>query len=333
MRVVEIREPFGVDALVFAEREDPTPGPGQVLVQMRACALNYRDLLIVNGTWRPPTPRIPGSDGVGRVVATGPGVSRVAVGDRVAAIFYPKWLEGDVAPEKLASPPGGVAADGLLAEYTRLDGTALVQVPHHLSDEEAATLPTASVTAWHGVVVEGRLEPGGSVVVLGTGGVSLFALQFAHRLGARVIVTSSSDRKLERATELGAAAVVNYRTSADWPAAVAELTGGRGADLVVDTVGALDASITAVRVGGVVSFIGFLGGSSAQLDLVALMRKSARVQAIDVGSRRMFEAMNEAIRVHRLRPVLDQVFDFSEAPAAFRRLAQARPFGKVTVRF
>lgn len=332
MKVVEVREPFGVDALAFAEREPPQPGPGQVVVQVRACALNYRDLLIVNGTWRPPLPRIPVSDAVGTVLATGPGVSRVALGDRVAATFYPSWLDGDVAPEKLASPPGGVAADGLLAECVLRHETAVVHVPGHLTDEEAASYPTAGVTAWHAVALAGRVRPGDCVVVLGTGGVSLHALQFARLLGARVIVTSSSEDKLARARELGAAGVVNYRADPDWPAAVRRLTDGRGADLVVDTVGGLDASLAAVRVGGMVSFVGFLAGPGAQLDLVAFMKSSARLHAIDVGSREMFEDMNRAIQLHGLRPVLDRVFGFGDAVAAFRHLAQGRHFGKVAVR-
>jgi NADPH:quinone reductase-like Zn-dependent oxidoreductase len=206
----------------------------------------------------------------------------------------------------------------------------VVPVPPHLSDEEAATLPCAGLTAWNAVVGAGRFGPGDSVAVLGTGGVSLFALQFARMLGARVIVTSSSDQKLGRAAQLGASAGINY-TSIHWPQAVLEITEGVGADHVVDTVGDLESAVAAVRVGGSVAFVGLLTGMNTQVDLVALMGKSARVQAIDVGSREMFVAMNRAITFHALRPVVDRVFRFSEAAQAFQYLAQAAHFGKICI--
>src|SRR5438067_417535 len=334
MRVVEIRDGFGVDALRIGERPDPTPGARQAVLEMRAWSLNYRDLLVVNGVgrWRPSLPRIPLSDGVGVVVATGNGVSRVKVGDRVAPIFYPNWIDGEVAAEKTAQPLGGAAADGVLAEYAAFEETSLVHVPLHLSDEQAATLPCAAVTAWNAVVASGGVARGQTVVTLGTGGVSLFSLQFAKVVGARAIVTSSSDEKLVRAKELGAAAGVNYRSTPDWPTAIVGLTGGGGADCVVDTVGGLQQAIEAVRPGGTVAFVGLLAGTSAQVDLVAFMGKSARVQAIDVGSREMFETMNRAIQLHQLRPVIDRVFGFSEARAALEYLQQGRHFGKICLR-
>ncbi|HEY0160042.1 MAG TPA: NAD(P)-dependent alcohol dehydrogenase [Thermoanaerobaculia bacterium] len=333
MRVVEVAPPFGIDALAYVERPDPTPGPGQVVLRMRALSLNYRDLLVVNGTgrWRAPGPRIPLSDGVGEVVAIGEGVTRVRAGDRVAPLFYPHWSDGPPAPEKMEVALGGAGTDGLYAEQALLHESAVVHVPPHLTDEEAATLPCAGLTAWHGVAEEGRLRAGGTAVVLGTGGVALFALQFARLLGARVLATSSSDDKLERARSLGATAGVNYRTTRDWPARVLELTGG-GADLVVDTAGTLAESIAAVRVGGTVSFIGFVAGTKAEVDLVALMGKSARVQAIDVGSRAMFESMNRAMEEGGMRPVVDRVFGFDEAAEAFRYLESGRQFGKVCIR-
>lgn len=335
MRVIEIRDGFGIDSLTVTERPEPVPGPRQIVLKLRAVSLNYRDLLVVNGVdrWRPSLPRIPISDGVGVVVAVGGEVTRVKTGDRVSPIFYPKWLDGEVAPEKLALPLGGAVADGVLAEYALFDEAAVVHFPGHLSDEEAAALPCAGVTAWNAVVSEGRFAPGDTVVVLGTGGVSIFALQFAAMLGARVIVTSSSDQKLARAKQLGAFAGVNYKATPDWPKAVMELTGNLGADHVVDTVGDLNAAVAAVRVGGAVAFVGLLTGMNTVLDLVALMGKSARVQAIDVGSRKMFEAMNRAIQSHGVRPVVDRVFDFSEAREAFRYLGEARHFGKLCVRF
>jgi NADPH:quinone reductase-like Zn-dependent oxidoreductase len=333
VRVLEVRPPFGIDALAYAERPEPAPGPGQIVLRMRALSLNYRDLLVVNGTgrWRPPGPRIPASDGVGEVIALGEGVTRVRIGDRVAPLFYPHWIDGAPAPEKMDIALGGAGTDGLYAEQALLDESAVVHVPSHLTDEEAATLPCAGVTAWHGVAEEGRLRSGDTAVVLGTGGVALFALQFARLLGARVIVTSSSDAKLERALNLGASDGVNYKTTPDWPRRVAELTGG-GADLVVDTAGTLAESIAAVRVGGTVTFIGFVAGTKAEIDLVALMGKSARVQAIDVGSRAMFESMNRAIEEGGLRPVVDRVFGFDEAAEAFAYVASGKQFGKVCIR-
>ncbi len=254
------------------------------------------------------------------------------MGDRVAPIFYPKWLDGRVASEKMGSPLGGAVADGVLAEYTLLSEESVVDVPEHLSDEEAATLPCAAVTAWNSVVLSGRITPGDTVVVLGTGGVSVFALHFAKFLGARVIITSSSHQKLARAKELGAAAGVNYTATSDWPTAVMELTDGVGADHVVDTVGNLKEAIAAVRLGGTVAFVGLLAGISTDLDLVSFMGKSARVQAVDVGSRQMFEDMNKAIRLHKLHPVVDRVFGFSELGAALKYLGEGRHLGKICLR-
>lgn len=200
MKVIEIRDAFGFESLKVTDRPDPAPGPGQVALKMKAFSVNYRDLLVVNGVgrWKPSLPRIPLSDGVGVVAATGSGVSRVKVGDRVAPIFYPKWLDGRVASEKMGQALGGAVADGVLAEYTLVAETSVVHVPEHLSDEEAASLPCAAVTAWNAVMVGAQIGPGDTVVVLGTGGVSIFALQFVRLLGARVIITSSSDQKLER---------------------------------------------------------------------------------------------------------------------------------------
>jgi NADPH:quinone reductase-like Zn-dependent oxidoreductase len=334
MKVVVIREAFGVDSLRVVERPDPAPGPGQVLLKMNAFSINYRDLLVVNGIgrWKPPLPRIPLSDGVGIVTDLGSGVSRVKLGDRVAPIFYPGWLEGRAAPEKMETALGGASADGVLAEYALFDQAGVVRVPAHLSNEEAATLPCAGVTAWNAFVPFGPMKPGDSVVVLGTGGVAIFALQFAHLLGARVIVTSSSDQKLSRAKELGAAEGVNYRRTPDWPIAVKELTHGLGADYVVDTVGNLKEAISAVRLGGVVAFVGLLAGMTAEIDLVTFMGKCARVEAVDVGSREMFEHMNKAIEYHKMRPVVDRVFGFGEIGDALNHLREARHFGKLCLR-
>lgn len=335
MKAYVVQEPFGLDALQLTERPDPQPGPGQVLVRMRAVSLNYRDLLVVRGVWRPKGPRIPVSDGVGEVVAIGDGVTRFKSGDRVAGIFYPGWIDGDVTPEKLQAPSlGGSGADGTLAEFAAFDEEAVVQVPEHLTDEEAATLPLAGVTAWHAIIRRSGVKRDDTVLVQGTGGVSLFALQFAHMVGAHVIVTSSSDEKLRRARELGAADGINYKTSPNWDERVLELTAGRGVDHVIEVVGAenLTRSLNAVRMSGTISVIGLLGGTSAQIETFGFVEKNVRLHGILVGSREMFEEMNQAIAEHKLKPVVDRVFSFDEVHAALRYLETGSHFGKVCAR-
>ena len=333
-RAIVIQEPFGAEALRMVARPMPVPGRGEVVVRMRAVALNYRDVLIVNGAWKAREPRVPVSDGVGEVVAVGAGVTRVAVGDRVAGAFYPHWIEGEATPEKLRTPLGGVAADGVLADHVRFPEEGVVAVPAHLTDEEAATLPCAALTAWHAIVARARVRPGDTVLVQGTGGVSLFALQFARLAGARVIVTSSSDEKLARARALGAAEGINYRDVPDWDRRVLELTGGRGVDHVVEVVGGahLNRSVSAVRLGGTISIVGLLAGTHGAVDVFGIASKNARVHGIEVGSRAMFEEMNRAIAAHALRPVVDRVFTVDEMAAALRHLEAGAHFGKVCVR-
>jgi NADPH:quinone reductase-like Zn-dependent oxidoreductase len=333
-RAYTIQEPFGPTALALVTRPMSVPSPGQVIVRMRAVALNYRDVLIVNGAWKARQPRVPASDGVGEVVAVGLGVTRVAVGDRVAGTFYPRWIEGEATPEKLSMPLGGVAADGVLAEYVAFDAEGVVRVPTHLSDEEAATLPCAGVTAWHAVVRRAAVKPGDTVLVQGTGGVSLSALQFARLAGARVIVTSSSDEKLARARALGAAEGINYRETPDWDRRALELTDGRGVDHVIEVVGGehLNRSVNAIRIGGTISIVGLLAGTRGGVDVFAIASKNARVHGIEVGSREMFEEMNRAVSVHSLRPVVDRVFALDEVGAALRYLESGAHFGKVGVR-
>lgn len=335
MKAYVVQEPFGIDALTLAERPEPQAGPGQVLVRVRAVSLNYRDLLVVKGVWRPTGPRIPVSDGVGEVVAVGEGVTRVRVGDRAAGIFLPGWIDGEVTPEKLRAPSlGGVGVDGTLAELVSFAEEAVVKVPGHLSDEEAATLPLAAVTAWHAVVRRSGVKEGDTVLVQGTGGVSLFALQFALMAGARVIVTSSSGEKLRRAAQLGAAHGINYKESPDWDARALEITEGRGVDHVVEVVGGenLTRSLNAVRMSGTISMIGLLGGTSAQIETFGFVEKNVRLHGIYIGSREMFEEMNRAIAEHRLRPVVDRVFAFDEAREALRYLETGSHFGKVCIR-
>ena len=334
MKVYEIRDRFGLDALTLCERPQPQPGPHEVLLRIKAASLNYRDLMVVKGQYNPkmPLPRIPCSDAAGEVAAVGPDVTRVKLGQRVAAILMQKWIDGDLDEAKAKSALGG-AIDGLLAEYAVLHEDGLVPVPEHLRFEEAATLPCAAVTAWHGLVTEGRVKRGDSVLVQGTGGVSLFALQFALLREASVIITSSSDEKLQRAMALYARHGINYKTTPEWGDKVRELTGGRGVDHVVEVGGAgtLAQSLRAVRMGGQISLIGVLSGMG-QVNPLPILMKNIRVQGIFVGSREMFEAMNAAIARNELRPIVDRVFAFGEAVQAFRHMESASHFGKICIR-
>lgn len=335
MRVVQVAERFGLDALVLAERPEPTPGPGQVLLALRAASLNYRDLLMVEGRYDPklPLPLIPCSDGAGEIVAVGPGVTRVRPGDRVATVFAQKWISGELTREKLRSTLGG-PLDGTLAELMTLDAEGVVPVPGHLTDEEAATLPCAALTAWSALVTLGHVTAGDMVLVQGTGGVSTFALQFARLLGARVIATSSSDEKLQRSRELGAWETINYKRTPEWGRLAKKLAGDNGVDLVVDVGGSgtLEQSLIAVRPGGQISQIGMLSGGPATLNVIPIHMRQIRIQGILVGHRESFEAMNRAIAVHALRPIVDRVFDLEDARAALEHLAAGRHSGKICIR-
>ena len=335
MRAVEIRGGFGLDHLALVERPDPRPGFGQILVRLRAASLNFRDLLTAEGKYNPKQalPLIPCSDGAGDVMAVGDGVTRVKPGDRVCTLFAQKWLAGRPTRERLRSTLGG-PLDGTLAELAVFDQEGVVLTPAHLSDEEAATLPCAAVTAWSALVTEGGITAGDTVLVQGTGGVSLFALQIARLLGARVIATSSRDEKLARVREMGAEETINYREVPAWGARAKELTGGTGVDHVIEVGGAgtLQQSLQAVRFGGTISLIGNLAGTKTELLLTHVFMQKIRLNGILVGDRESFEAMNRAIAAHRLRPVIDRVFPLEEAPAAFRQMAAGGHFGKICVR-
>ena len=335
MRAYELKPIQSLDSVTLAERPDPRPGPGQVLLEMRAWSLNFRDLSVARGAYGGPPPpgRIPLSDGVGVVREVGAGVTRVKPGDRVAGIFMQGWIAGGITAEMAATALGG-AIDGMLAEQVVLSEQGVVKLPEHLSDEEAATLPCAAVTAWNALVREARIKSGDTVVCLGTGGVSLFALQFAKLHGARVILTSSSDEKLEVARRLGADDLINYRSQPDWEKAVVALTGGRGADLVVEVGGSgtFDRSVAAVRFGGSVALIGVLTGVGGTVNTAAILRRHVRIQGIYVGSREMFEEMNRAIAQHQLRPVIARSFAFEQARAAYDYLASGAHTGKVVIR-
>jgi NADPH:quinone reductase-like Zn-dependent oxidoreductase len=335
MRIWRFPEkPDGIDSLVVRDEPRPRPGRGQVLVRLRAASLNYRDLGVSRGgSARGPAPPnlVPLSDGAGEVAEIGAGVTRVKPGDRVAGIFMQTWIGGDIEPYHVASSLGG-SIDGVLADYVVFDHEGLVRVPAHLSFEEAATLPCAGVTAWNALYGGRPLRAGETVLVLGTGGVSVFALQFAHAAGARVIATSSSDDKLARVNGLGARDGINYRNHPEWQVEVQELTGGVGADYVVEVGGAgtLPRSMEAVRVGGQIPLIGVLSGG--EINPTTALRRNLTLRGIYVGSRQMFEAMNRAIELHRIHPVVDRVFDFGHAKDAYRRLQSQAHVGKVVIR-
>jgi len=334
MKVYEIQSNAGIDALALVDRSKPKPAAGEVLVQVKATSLNYRDLLVIEGAYGAGQkyPLIPMSDGAGEVVAVGKGVTRVKIGDRVAATFFQDWIYGSLTREQMKSDLGG-GIDGMLAEYVVLHQDGLVILPDHLSYAEGATLPCAAVTAWHGLVTKGNISPGDSILLLGTGGVSIFALQFAKIHGARAIATSSSDEKLARIKQLGADETINYKTTPDWEKQVYQLTNGTGVDHVVEVGGAgtLPKSLQAVRIGGRVSLIGVLSGRGSEIDPMPILFKSLTVQGIYVGSREMFEAMNQTIQQHQIKPIIDRVFPFNEAREAYRYLKSAAHFGKVVI--
>jgi NADPH:quinone reductase-like Zn-dependent oxidoreductase len=333
MRALVLQNAFGLDNLALADRPDPTPGPGEVLVRVRAASLNYRDLMIAKGQYNPKLkmPRVLGSDAAGEVVAVGDGVTKFAPGDRVAGCFMQDWDSGPVTEAAAKSALGG-EIDGVFAEQVVLKERGLVPLPDALSFEEAASLPCAAVTAWN-ALMGGGCGPGKTVLVQGTGGVSIFALQFAKALGARVLATSGSDDKLARALELGASAGTNYKANPDWDKWARQQTDGVGVDIVVEVGGAgtLERSVRAVRFGGHVALIGVLAGVGT-FNPVSVLMRAVRVQGVFVGSRAMFEDMLRLIAGEGLKPVVDKVFPFADLPAAFRHLEGGSHFGKVVVK-
>jgi NADPH:quinone reductase-like Zn-dependent oxidoreductase len=323
----------GIDALAKVEQPDPKPAYRQVLVKVKACSLNFRDLGIVRGSYRMPVRdnMIPLSDGAGEVIETGPGVSRVKVGDRVAGNFFQRWFGGEPAADVHKSALGG-GIDGMLADYAVLEEDGVVKLPPHLSFEEGATLPCAAVTVWHAMMEHAKLKAGDTILLQGTGGVSIFGLQFARAMGIRAIITSSSDEKLKRAKALGAALGINYKTTLEWDKAAMDFTGS-GVDQVVEVGGAatLTRSFGAFRVGGSVTLIGGLSGGASELNPGLIFSRRANVRGISVGSTQMFEAMNRAIDVSAIKPVIDKVFGFADAPEAYRHMASGAHFGKIVI--
>ena len=325
-----------MDHLLPATRPDPRPGPGEVLLRMKAAALNYRDLLVPNrgyGAHTGTLPLIPLSDGVGEVIEVGAGVTRVKLGERACPCFTQGWIAGPPAPDRAAHNLGG-PLDGTMAELMCLHESGVVRVPDYLSDEEAATLPCAALTAWSALMVEDHLAPGAKVLVQGTGGVALFALQFAKLAGAHVTVISSSDEKIARAKTLGADAAINYRSTPDWAKATLGITGGRGYEHVLELGGekTLPQSLLCVATSGTISIIGVLSGGNMNAQLGRIVMKQVRMVGIGVGNRDGFEAMLRAMALHRVKPVVDRVFPFDALKEAMAYLESGAHFGKVCIR-
>jgi len=334
MRAYEISQ-FGIDNLQAVERDRPVPKADEVLVKFHAASLNYRDVMVVSGTYNPrmKLPAIPFSDGAGEIVAVGENVTKWNVGDRVCPTVVQAWIAGEPTAERSKTAIGAGSLDGVLREYGAFNEEALVEVPRHLSFEEASTLPCAALTAWHALVGSGRIKAGETVLTLGTGGVSVFAVQFAKLFGARVIATSGSDEKIAKTKKLGADDTINYKTTPDWDKAVLDLTSGRGVDHVIEVggTGTWQRSVKAVRVGGHIALIGALD-TSGEFNPIPVFMKAIRVQGIFIGSRRMFEEMNAEIARQGLKPVIDRTFDFEDARAALKYMQSGSHFGKIVVR-
>lgn len=334
MKAYEINQ-FGIDNLQLVERDIPDPRSDEVLVKLRAASLNYRDVMVITGTYNPrmKLPAVPISDGSGEVAAVGSAVTKWKVGDRVMPIFAQQWYDGVITEEKRRTSLGaGAQWDGVLREYGTFNQDSVLEIPEHLSFEEAATLPCAGVTAWHALAVSGSLKAGESVLTLGTGGVSILAVQFAKLFGARTISTTGSEEKMGKLHEAGADNVINYRTREDWDAKVLDLTAKRGVDHVVEVGGSgtLDRSLNSVCLGGHVALIGALSGPG-DFNPISVFMKAVRLQGIFVGSRKMFEDMNRAISVSKMRPVVDRVFAFDEIRQALKYMESGAHFGKIVI--
>ena len=336
MKVFQIQDDWGMQHLKLATRPDPKPGPGQVLLRMKAASLNYRDLLVPDrgyGSHTGTLPLIPVSDGVGEVIEVGSGVTRVKVGERACPCFTQGWISGPPAPDRAAHNLGG-PLDGTMSELMCLSEDGVVKVPEYLGDEQAAALPCAALTAWSALMVQDHLAPGAKVLVQGTGGVALFALQFAKLAGAHVTLISSSDEKIARAKAMGADAAINYKTTPEWAKATRDITAGRGFDHVLELGGekTLPQSLLCVATGGTISIIGVLSGGNMSAQLGRIVMKQVRMVGIGVGNRDGFEAMLRAMALHRLQPVVDRVFAFDELKQAMAHLKSGAHFGKVCIR-
>ncbi len=325
---------FGLDHVKLVDRDLPAPGPNEVIVDIKAFSLNYRDLLVIRGHYNPrlKLPATPISDGAGIISAVGANVERVSVGDRVASHFISGWIDGPFCQEYVATTLGAPAA-GLAAERVVLPADAVVPIPDNYDLNQAATLPIAALTAWSALVTEGQLRQNQTVLTLGTGGVSIFALQLAQALGARVIITSSSDDKLDRARQLGAAHTINYEQTPKWARAVLDYTAGMGVDVTVETVGAatLNDSLQATRAGGMIAVLGALRGLESTINAGLVLMKRMRVHGVMVDSRAVFEEMVRFIESQNIRPIIDRTFTFDQFPAALHHLESGTHFGKIVV--
>jgi NADPH:quinone reductase-like Zn-dependent oxidoreductase len=333
MRAYELRPRQEFDSLTLIERPSPPLGASDVRVRVRAASLNYRDLNVARGAIKRPAPVIPLSDGAGEVVEVGASVSRWKAGDRVVASFFPTWLSGPLSDFHHANALGG-GRDGMLAEEVVLPESAWVRIPRHLGFEEASTLPCAGLTAWNALFETAFLKPGETVLLQGTGGVSVYALQLAKAAGARVIITSSSEDKRRRARELGADEVIDYRADPTWGATARAWTGGRGVDVVVEVggPGTFDQSTAALRYGGTMSILGVLTGTTGPVNTYAIFYRALRVSGVYVGSVEMLQRFTSALEATGLRPVIDRTFEFEDVRAAYRHLASGAHFGKVVIR-
>jgi len=335
MRALQLIDGVGLENLRVVELPDPTPGPHEVLVRMRAVSLNYRDLLMVGGVYGAATslPLTPFSDGCAVVEAVGEGVTRFAPGDRVSTLFFQKWLAGRPTPETLRSSLGA-PIPGAGRELATFHEDGLSKVPDFLTDNQVSTLACAALTAWRALFEDARLQPGDTVLLQGTGGVSIFGLQFAKAAGYRTIVTSSSDEKLERARGLGADHLINYKTAPEWGRLAREMSGGRGVDFIMGVGGAtVSEGLRAIALMGHIAIIGVLGGVTEPLPFGAMIGTSARLQGVSVGSRAMFEAMCRAIAAHHITPVVDKIYPFTQAVAAFDAMRAGEHFGKIVLTF
>ncbi len=337
MKAYQIRDEWSLEHIELVEIPKPSPGPGEVLVEMKASSLNYRDMVVANRGYGSKTgnlPLIPVSDGVGIVRELGDGVSRVAIGDRICPLFMQGWISGPPNRERLSTTLGG-PIDGVMAEFRCFPQDSVSKVPEELTDLEASTLPCAALTAWSALVEEGKLQPGESVLIQGTGGVSLFALQFAKICGARCILISGSNEKMKRAQELGTDEVLNYQDLPEWGKQVRDFSGGEGVDHIVEVGGpeTLPQSLRAIRPGGTISMIGVLSGSEMKAQLGLIVTRQIRLQGITVGHRDGFEAMASAINASGMKPIVDQVYPFTSLPEAMHSLSEAKHFGKICLEF
>lgn len=333
MRVFQIEGEWGMDHLKLSQRPEPMAGPGQVLVRMKASSLNYRDLVVPErgyGNYTGTLPLIPVSDGVGVVCEIGPGVSRVAVGDRVCPTYFQNWVAGEPDLERLTQSLGG-PIDGTMTDIMCLSEQGVVKVPAHLNDAQAASLPCAALTAWSALTTGSNTKAGDRVLIQGCGGVALFAVQFAKLLGAHVTVITSSDERMERVRQLGADAVINYRAVPEWAKATREITAGRGYDLIVELGGekTLPQSLRCIRPGGTIAMIGILSGSAMATSLGLIITRQVRLQGVTVGHRDGFEAMLRTMDQHQVEPVVDRIFAFEALKEAMSYLKSGAQFGKV----